>query len=337
MTMFRILFALGCVLLSTLSLADDFSQHPEAQRFVSKMVEEHGFDRAEIQGWINAAKKQQAIIDAISRPAEKTKPWYSYRNIFLKEERIRLGADFWNEQKAHLAAVEEKYGVPPELIVAIIGVETYYGRYMGKYRVIDALTTLGFDYPPRKTFFAGELEAFFLLAREQKQDPLSLMGSYAGAMGYGQFIPSSYRAYARDGDDDGLVDIWTNKKDAIASVAHYFRAHGWQQGQPVVADAKRLPKYEGQGLNKRKRPKVTVGELKSLGFEASETVAENTKALPLAFRLQGGGFSYKLGFNNFYVITRYNHSRLYALAVWQLSQAIKAQYLYQNSNQNYKK
>lgn len=308
------------------SESENFSQHPKALKFIDDMAGEHGFDKAQLKIWMRSATKQQNIIDAISRPAEKTKPWHSYRDIFLKEERITLGAEFWREQQAQLQNVYERYGVPPEIIVAIIGVETYYGRHMGKHRVLDALTTLGFEYPPRGKFFARELESFLLLAREQNQDPLKLVGSYAGAMGYGQFIPSSYRAYARDGDDDGVIDIWSNKKDAITSVGFYFKAHGWQKDQPVVTPAKRLIRFEQKLLNKRKKPTVTVAEWKEMGFESLDSGFEDLKAIPLAFELANGETAYKLGFRNFYVITRYNHSRLYALAVWELSQAIKSRY-----------
>ena len=303
--------------------AGDYSKNPEAQAFIDRMVEEHQFERAQLQKVIGQAEKKQKILDAIARPAEKTKPWYEYREIFLGESRIQQGAVFWQENADILQQVSEQYSVDPAIIVAIIGVETRYGSYMGNYRVVDALATLGFDYPPRAKFFASQLEQFFLLTREQKQDPLNLMGSYAGAMGYGQFIPSSYRHYARDFDGDGFADIWQNKKDAIASVANYFKAHGWQKGGPVVVPATvSKPLIQGD-VNSDERPSITLNTWYKKGVKSPQAPKDsNTKAALMEFE-QPGHSEYWLGFNNFYVITRYNRSRLYALAVWQLSEAIR--------------
>lgn len=302
--------------------AADYSQHPEVPAFIDRMVKEHGFEAKSLRAQLAQAEKKQAILDAIARPAEKTKPWHEYRKIFLDKDRIQQGVDFWLENAATLQDASEHYGVDPSIIVAIIGVETRYGRHMGNYRVIDALTTLGFDYPPRATFFRGQLEQLFLLAREQKQDPLSLKGSYAGAMGFGQFIPSSYRHFARDHDGDGVADIWANKQDAIASVANYFKAHGWQTGQPVFVPAKVTGKVDEAMVNSVVRPEQSVAQLRKKGIEpATATDAERLATL-LSYE-QEQGPEYWLGFNNFYVITRYNRSQLYAMAAWQLSEAIK--------------
>ena len=316
-------FAMWCVCVFGAGQAvADYSQHPEVSAFVDRMVKEHGFEAKQIREHLAQAEKKPAILEAIARPAEKTKPWYEYRKIFLDNDRIQQGVVFWQENAATLDAVSERYGVDPSIIVAIIGVETRYGRHMGNYRVIDALATLGFDYPPRATFFRGQLEQLFLLAREQKQDPLVLKGSYAGAMGFGQFIPSSFRHYARDHDGDGVADIWTNREDAIASVANYFKAHGWQTGQPVFVRAKVSGKVDETLVNSTGRPQHSVAELKKKGVEPVAAVGADRLVSLLSYE-QEQGPEYWLGFNNFYVITRYNRSQLYAMAAWQLSEAIK--------------
>lgn len=300
----------------------DYNRHQEAPAFIDYMVKEHKFDGKKLQALLSQAEKKQAILDAIARPAEKTKPWFEYRKIFLDADRIQQGVEFWRENAETLNDVSERYGVDPAIIVAIIGVETRYGRHMGSYRVIDALATLGFDYPPRSKFFRDQLEQFFLLAREQKQDPLELKGSYAGAMGFGQFIPSSYRHFARDHDGDGFADIWSNKKDAIASVANYFKAHGWQTGQPVFMRADVKKDLDQSLVNVAGPLNVSVADLKQKGVEPLAPVAGTQLASLLSYQ-QESGEEYWLGLNNFYVITRYNRSQLYAMAVWQLSEAIR--------------
>lgn len=302
--------------------ASDYRDHPQAQAFIERMVAEYDFDKAQLQSVLNQAEKKQQILDAIARPAEKTKPWHEYRTIFLDDKRIALGVEFWQDNADILDKVAKQYSVDPAIIVAIIGVETRYGSYMGSYRVIDALATLGFDYPPRSAFFAGQLEHFFLLAREQNQDPLALTGSYAGAMGFGQFIPSSYRHYARDFDGDGFADIWANKKDAIASVANYFKAHGWQHGQPVLAQVQVNKPLRAEDINSTERPSTQVKVWRERGVITSAGIDDETPAALLEYE-QPESKEHWLGFNNFYVITRYNRSRMYALAVWQLSEAIR--------------
>lgn len=301
----------------------NYKSHPEASEFIDRMVKEHQFDRKHLETLLGKAEKKQAILEAIARPAEKTKPWFEYRRIFLDQDRIDQGVVFWRENSDTLKEVSETYGVEPAIIVAIIGVETRYGRQMGNYRVIDALTTLGFDYPPRATFFRGQLEQAFLLAREQKQDLLELKGSYAGAMGFGQFIPSSYRHYARDHDGDGFADIWTNRQDAIASVANYFKAHGWQTGHPVTQKASIKGTVDPALVNTAARPELTLKELQQKGVTLADAPAGDIPAVLLSYE-QENGPEYWLGFNNFYVITRYNRSHMYARAVWELSQAITA-------------
>ncbi|WP_293615474.1 lytic murein transglycosylase B [Porticoccus sp.] len=316
----NILFSVALGMLLSLSVQASYLQHPDARAFAERMVSEHGFERNVLDSLLDAAEKKQAIIDAMERPAEKVKPWKDYRKIFITEKRIAEGVDFWRKNRAVLSEASRQYQVAPEVIVAIIGVETFYGRIKGSFRVIDALATLSFDYPPRSPFFTKQLEQFLLLAREQDQDPLKLMGSYAGAMGYGQFIPSSYRSFAVDFDGDGFADIWENKADAIGSVANYFAEHGWKMGETVVVPAGIKESFDETLLNQSGLDK-TVDELAKMGFSSHLPLNGDAKAIPV--RLDGdNGLEYWLGLNNFYVITRYNRSLLYAMAVHELSQQI---------------
>ena len=315
----QILLIIGCLSLGMQASAGDYTQGSQRDAVLDKVVAE-GVDRDWAAAVLDEAERKQSILDAISRPAEKTKPWFEYRKIFLTEKRAKEGAEFAAQHAETLADVSAQTGVPASVITAIIGVETFYGRIAGSYRVVDALATLAFDYPRRSPFFTSELENFLVLAYESGRDPLALKGSYAGAMGYGQFMPSSYRAYAKDYDGDGVADIWTSPDDAIASVANYFVRHGWQPGAPVVVPANDggAPSdiYDG-GL----KPTVSVGELAQQGFAPREATDVDLLATPL--RLEGvDGPEYWLCLENFYVITRYNHSAMYALSVWQLSQEI---------------
>ncbi len=329
LTVGKVIFRLFFVLLVCSSHAfanGDYSKHQAAQSFVDKMVAEHKFDRAYVQGIIDQAERKQSILDAISRPAEKRLQWHEYREIFLKSDRINQGVKFWTENKTALEQAARDYGVDPSIVVAIIGVETRYGRFMGNYRVVDALTTLGFDYPRRAKFFTKQLEEFLLLAREQKQNPLDLKGSYAGAMGFGQFIPSSYRAYAVDYDNDDFADIWQNKTDAIGSVANYFKVHGWVDGEPVMHLASAQRNASQDEVNKTKRPSTLVSTWMKRGYSPAESTLSNSlPALVMTFE-EKAGKAHWFAFNNFYVITRYNRSPLYARAVWELSEAIQNQY-----------
>ena len=316
----QILLIIGCLSLGVDASAGDYTKGAQRDAVLDKVAAE-GVDRDWAAAVLDEAERKQSILDAISRPAEKTKPWFEYRKIFLTEKRAREGADFAAQHAETLADVSAQTGVPASVITAIIGVETFYGRIAGSYRVVDALATLAFDYPRRAPFFTSELENFLVLAYESGRDPLALKGSYAGAMGYGQFMPSSYRAYAKDYDGDGVADIWSSPDDAIASVANYFVRHGWQPGAPVVVpanDGGASPDiYEG-GL----KPTFSVGELAQQGFAPREATDVALMATPL--RLEGvEGPEYWLCLENFYVITRYNHSAMYALSVWQLSQEIE--------------
>lgn len=265
------------------------------------------------------ARYQQSIIDAITRPAE-AKPWSAYRPIFMNQARIDGGRAFLAEHREALKKVEADTGVPAEMIVAIIGVETSYGKITGKYKVLDALYTLGFFYPKREAFFRGELEQVFKLGEEESLDITTLQGSYAGAMGWGQFMPSSYRAYAVDGDGDGKRDLFNSLPDIFASIANYFVAHGWQAGEPVALPATRdtsKAEFVPDGME----AKYPLTELADKGYRPSKAVGHAADATVL--NLDGiEGREYWITFKNFYVISRYNRSPLYSLAVYQLSQAI---------------
>ncbi len=300
------------------TVAADYEGSPQVAEFVSEMTRDYGFAGEQLVDLFRAVERKQSILDAISRPAEKVKTWAEYRPIFITDRRISQGVDFWRQHEAALTRAEQEYGVPAQVIVAIIGVETSYGGNTGSYRVIDALSTLGFDYPPRAEFFRKELKQFLLLAREQQVDPLTLKGSYAGAMGLPQFMPSSFRAYAVDFDGDGHINIWTDPDDAIGSVASYFKRHGWVTGEAVVSTATISGEQAEQGLTQGLDPVKTVGELRALGWSSHEAVRDDERVT--AFRLEGeAGPEYWLGLPNFYVITRYNRSAMYAMAVHQLS------------------
>lgn len=304
----------------------DYSQHPLAPAFVDEMVREHGFKVEDVQAVLRQAEKRQPILDAIARPAEKSKTWKEYRPIFIVPARISNGVAFWQENRNALELAEKEYGVPAEIIVAIIGVETNYGRNMGSWRVIDALSTLAFDYPPRAPFFRSELVKYFLLTRQQQHDPLEFKGSYAGAMGFGQFMPSSYLAYAVDFSGDGFTDIWNNPTDAIGSVANYFKQHGWQTGKAVVVPAKlsqpRATVLANDAFNKILPPSIPVRDWKKAGVVP---VTALDGAIPaIAIEFDGAkGLEYWFGLQNFYTITRYNRSPMYAMAVYDLSVDIK--------------
>ena len=301
----------------------DYSQREDVLAYMDALVSEHGFSKPKLAAIFKDAQHQPRIVEAISRPKERTLKWYEYRRIFLQEPRIEQGAAFWRANEAALEAAQASFQVAPEYIVAIIGVETRFGRIMGSYRVLDALSTLAFDYPPRADFFRNELTEFLLLVREEGRAVGEFKGSYAGAMGYGQFIPSSYRHYAVDFDGDGARDIWGNTTDAIGSVANYFAEHGWRSAGTVVAPAKVLqPDLVAAVVNQGLDLGETVGRLRELGVEVSGVPAA-AKAALLRMELENG-LEYWVALHNFHVITRYNRSRMYALAVHQLSQAIKA-------------
>jgi membrane-bound lytic murein transglycosylase B len=287
--------------------------------FVQETAKAYGLAPDAIAATLDAAQYQQSIIDAITRPAE-AKPWSAYRPIFMTPQRIADGRKFLAEHREALARVEAQTGVPAPMIVAIIGVETSYGRITGNYRVLDALYTLGFHYPKRADFFRSELGHAFALAHEQRLDLTSIKGSYAGAMGWGQFMPSSYRSYAKDGDGDGRIDLFGDLDDVFASVANYFVAHGWQRGEPVAVPAMRTEGVE-DFVPDSLEAKYALTDLAHKGYRPRVAAGHPLPATLLT--LDGaGGKEYWITFKNFYVISRYNRSPLYSLAVYQLSQAL---------------
>lgn len=298
----------------------------DPETFAAEMAEHHGFDPSRIRETLAGAERRQDILDAISKPAE-AKPWYEYRPIFLTPSRIGGGIEFWDEHEDLIARASREYRVDPAIIVAIIGVETRYGEITGRYRVLDALSTLAFHYPPRSSFFRRELEEFFLLGRDEPFEVSEVKGSYAGAMGYGQFIPSSYRAYAVDFNGDGGRDLW-RPADAIGSVANYFREHGWRQGEPIAVRAEAAPNARPVP-DAPLKPGWTLAELERRGFKPATSVDAGLEATLITLE-QPDGEEHWLGFHNFYVITRYNRSPLYAMAVLQLSRAIEEARDYQS-------
>jgi membrane-bound lytic murein transglycosylase B len=289
--------------------------------FIEKMVQTHGFDRGELTEMFRGVVKRDELFELMERPAEK-KPWYQYRPIFVTEGRASAGSDFWKKNEVWLERAQAEFGVPPEIIVAIIGVETRYGSYTGKQPVFDTLVTFAFDYPKRARFFQRELEQFLLLAREEGIDPREPTGSYAGAMGMPQFIASSYRAYAIDFDGDGRRDLWHSPADVIGSVANYFARHGWRNGGEVLRPAS----VEGsawRALEGGLRPRYTLAEMERVGVRnTGESVPPDTEVTLIALEFEDGE-RHVLGLHNFYVITRYNHSELYAMAAWELSQLVR--------------
>jgi len=293
--------------------------------FIEHMVDTHNFDRGELATMLGEAEIVDSILEAISRPAERVMPWYEYREIFLTESRIVGGAEFWFEHEEEIRAASREFGVAPEMLVAILGIETLYGRRTGSYRVLDSLSTLAFAYPPRSPFFTSELEHFLLLAREEDIDPRETLGSYAGAMGAGQFISSSFRAYAVDGNGDGRRDLWGNWEDVFASVANYFEVHGWEYGEPVVVRATLAAGYPVTELENSMDLNETVASASQLGYVFASEMPD-TEATTI-LRLQGRDeLEYWIGYHNFRVITRYNRSVKYALAAHQLGIEIRAAY-----------
>ena len=315
---------IGCVFLFFSHARADLLQRAEVTSFIRDMVAEYNYDADELHDVLGKVQLSEKVIAAISRPAEAL-PWYRYRPIFMKPGRIKGGVEFWRRNKTQLERATEAYGIPAEIMVAVIGVETKYGRIKGSFKVINSLSTLAFDYPKRSKFFSRELKHYLLLTREQSLDPHLLKGSYAGAMGIPQFIPSSYRAYAVDFDEDGLTDIWENPTDAIGSVGNYFKRHGWIEGAGIVIPAG-IPDGDISALlTKGLELKLTMADVAASGVTTGTGIdaAEKVKLLQLENR---DGHEYWVALHNFYVITRYNHSAMYAMAVYQLATAIKARY-----------
>lgn len=325
-----IMLRLACFCLVASLSSSCFAQsepvtHPGAEEFAQQAAAEFELDPKAVLELLGQAQFKQSIVDAISRPAEG-KPWYDYRPIFLNQQRIDEGVVFWRENADLIARAAEKYQVDPQFIVAIIGVETYYGRITGGHRVLDALTTLSFYYPDtgndRTEFFSKELMNFLVLGKEENLPLEEVIGSYAGAMGLGQFMPSSYRAYAVDLDGDGRRDLWTSLEDVIGSVANYLHVHGWGYGEPVVAKASVSAEADMSLVADRDyQVKHSVADLAAGGFTAEG--ADPAAMATVTGLEEKSGREYWLSFKNFYVITRYNRSPLYAMAVYELSEEIR--------------
>jgi membrane-bound lytic murein transglycosylase B len=302
-----------------------YVQRPDVQAFVDKMHVKHGFDREALCSLFSQTHPDPSVMKMMQKPAErhsKATPWYKYRAIFLKPERIQAGVKFWQQNAKALAVAQDRYGVPPQIIVAIIGVETQYGKNKGGFKVLNTLTNLAFDYPRRAKFFQDELEQYLLLTREQGLDPLDLEGSYAGAIGLPQFMPSNYRVYGIDFSSEHQADLVNNPEDAILSVANYFKAHGWQPGAPVVMRANVAANSSlGCFIVKSLKPHWNIRNLVLHGITPQRQTDSQALATLMVFDVESGP-EYWIGFKNFYVITRYNSSRYYAMAVYQLAEKI---------------
>jgi membrane-bound lytic murein transglycosylase B len=312
------LVVLAAALLARAAAAESFGDRAEVRAFIGELVERHGFRAADLGHVFARTQRLEPALQLVV-PAERPS-WPDYRAQFLNEQRIERGLAFWGANRESLARAEREYGVPPAVIVAIVGVETNYGRNMGRYRVVDALATLAFDYPPRASFFRGELEQYLLLAREADLDVFALRGSYAGAIGIPQFMPGSVRRYAVDFDGDGAIDLRSSSADAIGSIANFLRQHGWQPGEPVSLHAKLAPDatvFTDGSL----RPRFRLGDLVAAGVGVDPQPA-SADTLGALIALDGG--DYRVGLHNFWVITRYNRSALYASAVADLAEALAA-------------
>lgn len=314
------------------SCATSEKNQSNVDSFVNEMVNKHQFNKNELSELLGSTSVNPEILRKIAKPSEGL-PWYKYRKIFLTKKRIDAGVDFWRTHQQELAQAEQKYGVPASIIVAILGIETFYGKHTGTYPVLESLSTLAFAYPPRNKFFRSELENFLLLCRNEKIDPLIPLGSYAGAMGMPQFMPSSYLKYAVDKNGDNKKDIWQNSGDVIASIANYFVAHGWQKGQPVISKIRDQVHINSNNLSFVKQ------NLRKVGLESNiptklKPLLLTPEAETIAFELENGEELWA-PFHNFYVITRYNKSPLYALAAYQLSLALSNQIINLSYEQNH--
>ena len=310
---------------NVMQMGGDFANNPNAQQFIDKMVNKHGFDRQQLQEILSQAKRLDSVLRLMDNQAPTTsvKPpsgpngaWLRYRKKFITPDNVQNGVVFWNQYEDALNRAWQVYGVPPEIIVGIIGVETRWGRVMGKTRILDALATLSFNYPRRAEYFSGELETFLLMARDEQDDPLNLKGSFAGAMGYGQFMPSSYKQYAVDFSGDGHINLW-DPVDAIGSVANYIKAHGWVKGDQVAV----MANGQAPGLPNGFKTRYSISQLAAAGLTPQQPLGNHQQASLLRLDV-GTGYQYWYGLPNFYTITRYNHSTHYAMAVWQLGQAV---------------
>ena len=312
------------------SASPSYVERPEVRAFIDEMTAESGFDRGRLRRIFASAHYQPQIVAAMQRPLLEPPKWYEYAPQFLSPRRVDAGVAFWREHEATLDRAARQFGVPPEIVVAIIGVETFYGRNTGRHRVIDALATLAFDYPRRATFFRGELKSFLLLSRDAGISPTEAKGSFAGAIGLPQFMPGSYRNFAVDFDNDGRVDLWGSADDAIGSVANFLLRHDWQRDQPVLLPAlidvehreAVLRRLDG-GMSERRALEAWNADGVTVTSAPADLAADPVGLLMLEESGTEGDASYWVAANNFYVLTRYNRSRLYAAAVWHLSRALR--------------
>jgi membrane-bound lytic murein transglycosylase B len=302
------------------------TKRSDVKEFIAHMADTYSFKKRTLRKLLKGAEFQEAIVEAMGKPAEKAKLWYEYRPIFVTERRIQEGVEFWTAHRQALDRASVRSGVAPEYLAAILGVETFYGRRTGTYRVLDALATLSFDFPGREKFFRDELEQFLLLTRDGHLDPKTVKGSYAGAMGAPQFMPSNYRRYAVDADADGRIDLWNDWPDVCASVGNYLKEHGWNAGEPVLEEAS-APAEKAGDLDGRKLVlSESVASLTAKGVSFESAMPAEAPVILIAVD-EADGIHWRVGYNNFYVITRYNHSALYAMAVYELAGAVKQRML----------
>jgi len=326
----RRLLVLLLVLLSAAARAEDddsgsYALRADVDGFIRELVERHAFDAEELRFVFSRARREEAVLAAMRAQPQQADSWHAYRALFVNPRHVRAGTEFWQQHRKTLARARRAYGVPEEIVVAIIGIETFYGRNTGRWRVIDALATLAFDYPPRAPFFRGELENYLLFARELELDVFAVKGSYAGAIGIPQFMPGSYRRYAVDFDGDGATDLRGNAADAIGSVANFLKQHGWQRGAPVQRGAR----VKGEGyeafITGDPLPRHTLAELGMGGVQVrGAPLPADTLAVLLRLETPERPADFRIGLQNFYVLTRYNRSLFYALSVADLAGELRA-------------
>ena len=319
--MTRTLLTALLLLASTACTADAFHEREDVRAFIAEMVERHGFEQAALEAHFRKVKPSLPVLKAILPPDPAARSWQAYRARFVDSKRIERGVDFWRRHEVALIRAQALYDVPAEIVVAIIGVETIYGERQGSFDVFNALANLAFDYPPRAALFRGELEQLLLLAREAQRDPWQYRGSYAGAIGYPQFLPSSIRSHAVDFDRDGQIDLAASSDDAIGSVARFLNRHGWAVGGPIAAPVKvshgDTPRLLAEGI----RPVRLPVQMAEFGVEAEAAPADPAALIDLT--TPGSQTEYRLGYNNFYVLTRYNRSTFYAAAVMDLAESLR--------------
>jgi membrane-bound lytic murein transglycosylase B len=303
-----------------------YAGRPEVQAFVRELVQRHGFQEKELKRMFSRVQRVAPVLDAISRPAERVRSWEEYRALLVTDRRIAEGVEFWKRYRRTLERAQRKYGVAPEYVVAIIGVETFYGRNTGNWRVVDALTTLAFDYPPRAGFFRGELEHYLLLARDASADVFSMRGSYAGAIGIPQFMPSSARRYAVDFDGSGSIDLQKSRSDAIGSVANFLKLHGWQRDADVLLDARLTDDAARAYADGSLEPRHPVVVLRQAGIEFDSPRIPGASGALIELASAERPSDYRIGLRNFHVLTRYNRSALYAAAVADLARELRKVY-----------